>query len=347
MEDVQKQEGMQTTPDLDRIMTDGRPVFTGTAEPDGSASLGPAAVMEPQAAEPPAQKAEQPDAASAEKPAVAPDKAQPAEETPPAGDYRFKSHNEAEKAYRLLQSKTTKAEQRLKMLEQQIEEDKRRKREAIATEDAERQYMEFATERNAQALGEINDLDPEDPEYQKKAAACWARAHLDVRRFQPKAPDLPEELRGSPAAPAASAGETTPQEPSQEGAIHTRKFVETVLEGSKIGISKDDPLFWAYAEQSPSVDATGRQLPLKDQIWWAVQKTLDYRRRSAGTASGGTPPGPPGRTFAPSPSPAFPPAAGSQPMGRSGAVRPAAFQQPVSPASLDDAVSHALEMRRL
>jgi len=340
MENVQKPEEMQTTPDLDRMMTDGRPVFTGAAEPDESASLGPAAVMGPQAAETPAQNAEPPAAAPAEKPAVAPEKPKPAEETPPAGDYRFKSHEEAEKAYRLLQGKTTKAEQRLKTLEQQIEEDKRRRRDAIATEDSDRQYMEFATERNAKALGEINDLDPEDPEYQKKAAACWARAHLDIRRFQPKAPEIPEDLQGLPAAT-----ETTPPEPPAEAAVSTRRFVETVLEGSKIGISKDDPLFWAYAEQSPSVDKAGKPLPLKDQIWWAVQKTLDYRRRSAGPASGGTPPGPPpGRTFAPSPAG---PAAGGQPMGRSGAFRPAASQPQASPVSLADAVKNALEMRRL
>ena len=345
MDNVQKPEEMQTTPDLDRMMTDGRPVFTGTAEPDGSAVSGPAAVMEPQAAEPPAPKSDPP-AAPAEKPAVAPEKPKPAEETPPAGDYRFRSHEAAEKAYRLLQSKTTKVEQRLKTLEQGIEEEKRKKRDAITTEAADRQYMEFATGRNEQALNEINDLDPDDPEYQQKAAACWARAHLDIRRFQPKAPELPEDLQGLPAGPAAAPGTPSP-EPSSDATITTRKFVETVLEGSKIGIAKDDPLFWAYAEQSPSADAAGKPLPLKDQIWWAVQKTLDYRRRSAGTASGGTPPGPPGRTFAPSPAGPAPAAPGGQPMGRSGAFRPTASPQPASPVSLADAVIHALEMRRL
>jgi|GEM_PF-2407629 hypothetical protein len=354
-----KAEEMQNTPDLDRIMQDGRAVFAGAAEPESDAT-GPVIVGHPgeTPGTPEADPAENPAAAAkpaevppaAPQPAVAPPEPDGKGKEPPRGDYRFKTLEDADKSYRLLQAEKTKAEQRLKALEAERESirTEQRRREAAATED--RKFLEFATERNKQALAEINDLNPDDPAYTDKAAECWARANLEIRRFS-AAPgqNTPGEGFAAPAPAAAPGSPTAPaEETSPSGFLTTRTFVESVLEGANLGIPKDDPLFWAFAEQSPAVNEDGTPIPMKDQIWWAVDRTLNYRRESANPAAPASPATPPAAqaTGSPPAPPAGPGAA--QPMGRSGAFRPAGGgSAPAGPVSLAETLDSVMEMRRL
>jgi hypothetical protein len=337
--DQTKTEEMQNTPDLDRIMEDGRPEFAGAAEPPAD-DPGPVIIGGPgQTPEPPA----------AATPAVAPP--DPAGKGPdaPRGDYRFKTLEEADKSYRLLQSEKTKADLRIKALEEARLAEKNAVKKAAAAEAEDQQFTTFATARNKQALEEINALEPDDPDYTEKAAACWTRANLAVRRWVPSADTAPR-AEGMPAP--GSTG--TPAEGDETGetlaasTFTTREFVEGVLEQAALGIPKGDPLFWSYAEQSPSVNEDGTEIPMKDQIWWAVERTLNYRRSIANPAAPtppanppvaeatGLPPAPP-----PNPSPAVP-------MGRSGAFRPPGGGEPLrGPVSLAETLDSVMEMRRL
>jgi len=345
-------EGKQTTPDLDRIMQDGRPAFVGAVEPEADAT-GPVPIghniqnaQEP-TAEPTAKDEEAVTPAEpptpAMQPAVTPPEPDGKGKEAPHGDYRFKTLEDADKSYRLLQAQKTKADQKLKALEAEKRalQDEQRRKEAEQAED--QTFLEFTTERNKKALAEINDLNPDDPEYTAQAAACWARAHLDVRRWKsPKIPDAGNAEAGEfkpPAADIAPEEDAAAEATAAEGFLATRDFVESVLEGANLGIPKGDPLFWSFAEQSPSVHEDGTPIPLKDQIWWAVQRTLNYHRDMK------TPPAAEASGLPPAP-PTSPPAV--QPMGRSGAFRPGGGNAgPTGPVSLAEAVESVMEMRRL
>jgi hypothetical protein len=222
-----------------------------------------------------------------------------------------------------------------------------------ATEENDKKFLEYATARNKQALAEINGLNPDDPEFTDKAAQCWARANLEIRRWEPAAAATPPGA--APAgefAPRSSEekpdGKAADDEPATDAILTTKSFIESVLEGASLGIPKDDPLFWTFAEKSPAVNADGTPIPLKDQIWWAVDRTLTYRRGAAMPAAPAAPVNSPviPSTGSPPAPPAGPGAA--MPMGRSGAFRPAGGGPASSgPVSLAETLDSVMEMRRL
>lgn len=348
-------EEKQNTPDLDRLMQDGRPVFPGTAEPAGADVMGPVIIGQPGQDTPP--ETPPPAAPGAQegppKPAVAPLEPAGKGEAPPRGDYRFKTLEEADKSYRLLQGEKTRVELKLKTLETEADVVKSETRRKVEAEAEDVQFMGFATQRNKQALEEINDLNPDDPEYTGKAASCWARANAEIRKWKPEA------AAASSQTPPAGGFTPRPDGGEEEGAtladqglspqavLTTKVFIEDVLSGADLGIPKDDPTFWSYAEQSPAVAEDGTPIPLKDQIWWAVERTLLDRRRSApapsaketetpAAARAGSPPASPS-----GPTPAMP-------MGRSAASPPPGGNAAqAGPMSLSEAVDYSLGMRRL
>jgi hypothetical protein len=376
--DQTKTEEMQNTPDLDRIMEDGRPAFAGSAEPpaddSGPVIIGhpgqgtpPAAEAEPKPPAKPAPAAAQPptdtraaaDASPASpQPAVAPQEPVGKGPEAPRGDYRFKTLEEADKSYRLLQSEKTKADLRIRAMEEERTAKKDADARTAAVEAEDQQFTTFATERNKQALEEINALEPDDPDYTAKAAGCWTRANLAIRRWKPAA-----------SAGAAASAETTPradglaalgssgkpavgdragEAPAADATFTTKEFIEGVLEQAALGIPKDDPLFWSFAEQSPSVNEDGTQKEMKDQIWWAVERTLNYRRSIANPDAPAATANPPvaEATGLPPASPAATPPA--VPMGRSGAFRPSGGSEPLKgPVSLAETLDSVMEMRRL
>lgn len=364
--DKVKTEEKQITPDLDRIMQDGRPVFPGAAEPaadePGPVIIGHpgqeapmAAEAEPEQPAKPASAAPPPSGetpaagASPETPppAVAPPEPDGKGKEPPRGDYRFKTLVDADKAYRLLQGEKTRVELRLKTVETELDGAKAERERSAAAEAADKDFLEKATERNKQALAEINDLNPDDPEYTTQAAECWARANLDIRRLESAAKTSPPGKAGKPS-PGDETGAPPAGETPDDATLVTRTFVGDVLEGANLGIPKDDPLFWTFAEKSPSVNEDGTPIPMKDQIWWAVERTLNYRRANA-------PPGSPAelKRTPVSEEPGSPPAppAGpvvTTPMGRSGAFRhPGGDDAVKAPVSLADTLDSVMEMRRL
>lgn len=272
-------EEMQTTPDLDQAMREGQPTFDGgdpgnvVAAPLIPGTPGPEDKTDEEAAakaeeekkeEVPAGKKDAPKDETPEEIAARTKK----EDTPPETGFRFKDHPEAEKGYRELQGKATRAEQRAKTAEVELDRVKNAekiKAEAVATRAT---IVEFASTRRAQALDDIDALDPEDKEYRKKAANLLSQADIDIY-------DHYQAGRTQPAAAPAATTETASGE--GDAAVETEKVTKYVQE--KIvaeGFDANDPLFWQYAGHAPIADEKGKPTSIDTQIQWAVSQTKQY-----------------------------------------------------------------------
>jgi hypothetical protein len=305
-------EEKQNTPDLSQLLADGRPVFGG-ATPAADAEPGKPALPGPDAAEKAAAEAEKAAAteaektAEAEKPAAAEktaatekEKADAAEAAAAAGKGagkeggdkavpikkedkplepapRFKSHEEAEKGYREVQSKATRAEQRAADLEKEnlalkeARDQARTDAERLAAQAVARtNVLSFGKERKKQALEAIDALDPDAPDYQDKASELLVQADIDIYdNIQQNRPAAPAGEKTP--APKASAGETPDEE-----AIAREHLLGRIKES---GIADDDELFWLFAGQAPSVDEEGKRIEFDRQIEWALERTKNYNSK--------------------------------------------------------------------
>lgn len=302
----------QTTSELDQALMEGLEVFDGQAvkpiadEPAEPSETDPALQSEGQ--EPPEPVSEK--------------------ESRPTAEYRFRSHEEAEEGYRHLQREKTIAEQRAKVLEaelQKIKNAEKRRQEETKEDEA---FEAYATQRHMQALMEIDELDPDDPDYKKKVAACWARSQRDIRKWQPRDTERVEEKQET-----TDIGSVPHEDTLARIRAYTNEFIV------KEGLAENDPLFWHYAAQAPVLDEQGRELPLDAQIRWAIAQTRNYhaailaeqRRRWEAEASAR------GRETAQR----------EIPLGRSAAEKPPGETEPARPISLAEALDSALEQRRL
>ena len=276
---MEKNEEKQNTPDLDRIMMEGHPVFDGTETAEPAAEKKGPAEGAAEGSEIPAPSGEIPAAQPA-----APAPAQPAPgEKPPEPPFRFKSHEESERGYRELQGKTTRAEQRAKELEAELGElrgaEERKKQQEVADND----FIEFASSRREQAMAEIDELDPDEPDYKKKVAQAWGRADKDILGSGPTSgPAQP------PAAttPERKPGQAEPPAPGPEADADPNEQVRTYVAGiiTQQGLEADDPLFWTFASRSPTETEAGEPMPMDEQIRWALDKTKDYHSRITGAS---------------------------------------------------------------
>lgn len=365
-------EEKQTTPDLDQIMMEGHPAFDGTM-PQDDETAAPTMIVHPgpgakkddtedgaaedeaaAAAAQAAQKAEEEAAAAAAAKktedeeaaaAAAAEAAQKAEEEAAAaakakGEKRFKDHDAAEQGYKDLLGRTTRAEQRNKELEAELTRINAEKTEAATREQQRQESLAFAKERNAQALEELDALDPDDAEYRVKAADVWARANVDIaehmqaRGFQPAPSPDSEKPTGDPPESPAGAEATD----SKEAARTTVKEWLTAQ-----ALDPDDELFWIYASHAPSRDAQGQPLDLLQQAQWALDKSQAYstqllaKRDAAAEAAAKEK----GRQHQET----------HLPLGRTGTGKTgpgaASTKETVQPVSLSDAIDDAMEQRRL
>ncbi len=251
---------------------------------------------------------------------------------------RFASQEAAEEGYRNLQAKHTKAEQELA----RYKEAERKKREADTRAEQGKafadQVREFSKEKNAEALQKIDDLDPDDFDddaaYNARVAEIWADKDSEVAAFM-HAPPAAERPSGEEAP--AGEGEAPAGGEDAAGAQATWDDVVATAQAQDQGFDTQDPAFISYCRMAPKEGEDGKELPFEDQVAWAVNQTKDYhqrlvrgtaaerseghQRRNAPMGRGGSPPGGP--------------AGGT---GGKGAPQP---------VSLDDAVSGALESRRL
>jgi hypothetical protein len=105
-------------------------------------------------------------------------------------------------------------------------------------------------------------------------------------------------------------------------------------------IPQDDLLFWKIARDAPAMDPQGKSLDLDAQINWAIAETQNYRATILGNT------GPTPAAVAEADRKARATQAQNLPLGRSPADR-AATTPPETPVSMADAISFALEERRL
>jgi hypothetical protein len=306
----------QTTPvtDLDVVMREGMDVFAGDPAPrepevkdEEIISAGPA---------PGAEQGKATEEAAAGKgagPGVEPQK-----------DFRFKTQEEAESSYKLLQAEKTKAELRAKAVEEELIAMKAVTEQKQNKETADNAFVEFAATRRQKELDEIDALDPDDPDYRIKVARCRATADRDIRDYQ-----LP--VHPAPAVPA-------PIEKEDTGDYKTSaSYVESII--TKEGLTDRDPLFWHFAQSTPSTDKQGNVLTLDDQIGWALQERTNYL--SHVTPSGQE------RVITEATVKAGALSNREMPLGRTGAERRAVPSGDDAPVSLDAAIGNATAMRRL
>lgn len=328
----------QTTPDLDQALMDGLSVFDGapvnadTDEPAGQGEAGPAAGEHPGGESTPP-----PDGREATNDPAA----MPADQAEAMPKPRFKSHAEAEEGYRHLQREKTIADQRAKVLEAELLQIKNAEKRRQEESQEDEEFEAYATQRHMQALADIDALDPDDPDYKKKVAAAWARSQRDIRRWQ----SVGADKNTGAGAPGETAIATHPA-PGAEGkgvaaaaddVARVRSYANEFI--VREGLPADDPLFWTFAASAPATDEKGKELPLDDQIRWAISQTKNYhatilgaerrRQEEAATARGRDA------------------ALRAMPLGRSAAERPPAGSEPATPISLADALDSALEQRRL
>lgn len=266
-----------------------------------------------------------------------------ADHEPPA--FRFTSHEEAERGYKELQRQMTAMAEEKKSLMSQLSEKAEADARAAAEEAGNQEFLEFATQRRAQVLKEIEAMDPDKPEYSDEVAAAYARADLDIFR---KSQAFSETFSAAPPAPQNPAADNDTNSQHQAApsdlptdATQIRDYVNTFISSEEIGLEKDDPLFWTYASQAPEKDESGQPLPLESQIQWAVEQTRLYSSRVLQRNQAAVADSAQRRAEAHSRQ--------EMPLGRAGATAPGVRTQPAAdaPVSLSDAVEAAKELRRL
>jgi DNA-directed RNA polymerase subunit F len=280
---------------------------------------------------------------------------------------RFKTHEDAERGYRELQGKATRAEQeaaeaRRKIAEYEAQHAARQKQEiASAAQSAvDHAIDEYMTERTEKAVEEIEALDPDDPAHRKKVAQIYARRDSDVRKFtinpvgkdgKPIAPPSPEpspsavpekEAGGERQQPASDPGTTygytaeadapraaAPAVPADEQVRReqVREYIDS--RANAAAIDPNDELWVGVSLTTPTRDENGRSLSLDEQIEWTIER---YKERKAAIQARAR-------------------QASNLPMGEGGRVRSAPEGQAGGsaggPIGLGDAIARANERRRL
>jgi len=324
----------ETTLDLDSVMRDGMEIFTGEPKADVPESE-PITQTDTEADSPPEDgeaavaQASDADAAVDTENADADADAPPAEDetsakTPPEPKtFRFKSHEEAERGYRNIQSEKTRAEQKARELEDKLQALTRAEQAKEARGKAEDAFVEFAAERRRKALDAIDALDEEEPEYRKQVARLLAEADRDIHGF---------DWRQFEATPV----ETPAEAPVNE--VGQREMVETMALDAGLNHEADLAMFRMVAGRTPEIDEQGRPMNFENQVHWAINETkallqsqrerfMERQKQQASEQNA--------RTLA-----------AEAPMGRSAAV-PTVQDKTVVPRSLDDAVQRAMDSRRL
>lgn len=223
---------------------------------------------------------------------------------------RHNTKEEAEKSYANLLSRTTRAEQENKALKEKLDKIENDRIEADRQAEIQQQKDEFLNQKYEEATQQVDELDPEDPEYHKKVARIWADAHKAIENFTPQVSDAGGGAGGeetpavssvlpSDRSPAAD-GQTGPagQEagpasgaPAEDGGgaaddggaaadgltmEQIQAKLQTALETQKVDFDATDPAFRAICAATPSEDQEGNPLTIDDQIQHAISQTRDH-----------------------------------------------------------------------
>lgn len=261
--------------DLDKIMEEGLEKFEGelaeaaSKETDQSGS-GPSSPEKPGETEHPEHEEEAPEddeapAATDESP-----KGDKAKETPKgdeAKETRFKSHDDAEEGYRNLQSKTTKVEQENARLKQELDELKNADKRKEEAQKASKDFEEFAEKRYEEALSSIDELDPDDAEYNKNVAKIWAKRDGEIRLYE-REHGLTGARETAPATVETGTGKTPEEEETAARAYVAQKATEAKIDPK-------DPGWQFLCTQAPT-EIGGKVLSFEEQVAWAIEEKKNY-----------------------------------------------------------------------
>ncbi len=216
---------------------------------------------------------------------------------------RHKNHEEAEKSYANLLSRTTRAEQENKELREKLQKIENDRLEADRQAEIQRKRDEFLNQKYEEASQQIDELDPDDPEYHKKEARIWADTHKAIEEFTPQVEDTGGGAGGeSPAVSSVLPSDRSPAAGSQTGsaegtagpdsgppaggepagggsaeagqtAEEIQAKVTRALEAQQVDFGADDPAFVAICGKTPDADADGNPLSIDDQIQHAIDQT--------------------------------------------------------------------------
>ncbi len=267
-------------------------------------------------------KEETPKKKEEEKP---PEKVEVKEEEKPS--HRFEDHDKAEEGYRGLQGEKTRVDQELKKSRERIKELEDAGKIKEEREKADKDFNEFAIDKNKEALKAIEELDPDDDEYQEDVAKIWAKKDGEISAYVREHPGL------AAGGPEKEEGVETEADETTEAQKHVKELAK------KADIDPEDEYFKLVCQQAPTEDEQGKPMDFDQQIEWAINKTKNYVDRHKQGFQKGL------EEAAEEKSKKEQEAA--LPLGKGGKEKPTGEADEVKPVSLDDAIESALEERRV
>ncbi len=172
---------------------------------------------------------------------------------------RFETHEKAEEGYKNLQGEKTRVDQENKKLKAELAATKEAEKIKVEKVKTDQEIMDFAVERHEESLKEIDELDPDDADYQKNVATIWAKKDRGIRNF---------EIEHDVGL------KTTVQKPEEDTDEDALEHVEEIAK--KHGIDPKDKFFLINCAQAPTEDEKGEHIDFEKQIEWAVNETKNY-----------------------------------------------------------------------
>lgn len=252
----------ENTLDLNKVMEEGRQKFEGELQEAAQEST----ETEPTTGKetsPPQSTTEGKPVEGAEKTATGKETEKtaqaPTSETEKGKDKRFKTHDDAEEGYRNLQSKSTRLEEENKALKQRLTSQQEAEAIKKSREEEGKKFREFAKGRTKKTLQAIDELEPEEDDYQDKVADIWADHNTELRQF-----DLEHRQEASsPASPR--------QEPAADDG-----WAYVTGKAKEAEVDPNDDYFLTVCQRAPKTTEDGKPIPLDDQIGWAIKEYKTY-----------------------------------------------------------------------
>ncbi len=268
-----KTEAEETTLDLDKAMEEGMEKFAGELEEAAADDTPPATPGKdsPQAGEevvPPVKAIEDPDQEASEAAAAAAgDDLEKDKSGGEALQNRFPDHAAAEEGYKNIQSEKTRVEQENKELREKLDASGKKEEREAAVAVAEEKIENFSIERHKEALGAIDELDPDADNYTGEVSRIMTRKDRDIRRF---------ETENMPAADSGAAAATAhgTQDDDTDPNAAAKKYVKETATAADI--DPEHRYFKRVCAQAPLVDEAGKEISFEDQVAWAVNETKDF-----------------------------------------------------------------------
>ena len=305
--------GSEETLDLDQIMEDGRPSFTGEQEEETESPL---IVPAPERMRPPVEVKEETSEDLEEKPT--PDETHKPEEKPEAAkettpsekpkteetpaeektkaeetatkedeakkDYLFKDQDAAEEGYKRLQADASNQGRRIRELEAIVEQNKGDKDFQEKVAESQEAYRAKMKELKLRTVKMVEDLDEEAPDYNDRVSEIMADEESDRVAWLRDHPEL-YGTREAPATTTEREAETTSTGAQEPTTVEEARQMRDRISLNQ-GWSLEDPehgIFLHFCNQTPA----DTEDPFSKQLETAMTKTKAFLEQRSG--NGGSP----------------------------------------------------------